>query len=193
MKTSKIITIVIIILFSFATCSKDEDDKEIKETGTITIEGVEYNLSYGELFSGDYGEIEGYGFDIILVSVEGDDIENATVADFLMQMEFYSENSDDLKSGIYAFDQDSVGAVGTFGHGLFAVGWDDDTWEADALFSPTGGTFEVEKEGEAYYLTINLLTDKYDGSEVFGGAKIDSNVAITGNYQGNLEQRYSSK
>ncbi|MBU8893342.1 MAG: hypothetical protein KOO66_11220 [Bacteroidales bacterium] len=195
MKTSGFIILLIAFLSIFSACSDDDDELEIIETGKVTIEGVEYTLVFGEMFHGEYDVCQGYGFDIILMAADtSNGMENITFFDFIMQIEFYSETTTHLNPGIYTFDQAETGAVGTFGSGFLAVGWEEETWTSDYFFFPTGGTFTVAKSGDYYTLTLNVITDKHEGTEEpLESVFVESNVLITGNFTGKLEQKYSGK
>jgi len=196
MKRTFLFILLIAFLSIFAACSEDDDDPipENAETGKVTIEGVEYTLVFGEMFHGEYDVCQGYGYDIILMAADtSSGMENTTYFDFVMQIEFYSETSTHLNPGTYTYDSEETGAVGTFGSGFLAVGWDDETWEATNFFYPTGGTFTVAKSGDYYTLTLNVITDKHEGAGVLQGDFVASNIAITGDFTGKLEQKYSGK
>ncbi|MBU8893344.1 MAG: hypothetical protein KOO66_11230 [Bacteroidales bacterium] len=193
MKTSGFIILLIAFFSIFSACSKDEEI-EIIETGKITIEEAEYTLVFGEMFHGEYEVCQGYGFDIILMAADtSNGMENITIFDFVMQIEFYSETTTHLNPGIYTFDQAETGAVGTFGNGFLAVGLDTETGKTTNFFYLTGGTFMVEKIGVYYILTLNIITDKQEGAGPSGGPFVASNVLITGDFIGKLEQKYSEK
>jgi len=197
MKTKRIWVLLFAFLAIFASCSDDDDDSipENAESGKVSIQGVEYDLVFGEMFHGDYEVCQGYGFDIILVAADTSmGIENIDYVDFMMQIEFYSETTTHLNPGIYTLDSEETGAIGCFGSGFLSTGWDDETWTADYFFFPTGGTFTVEKSGDYYTLILHVIADKHEGTEEpLESVFVESNVLITGNFTGKLEQKYSGK
>ncbi|MBU8893027.1 MAG: hypothetical protein KOO66_09630 [Bacteroidales bacterium] len=197
MKKPFFFILLIAFLSILTACSDDDDDPipENTETGKVTIEGVEYTLVFGEMFHGEYSVCQGYGYDIILMAADtSSGMENTTYLDFMMQIEFYSATTGQLSPGVYTFDLDETGAVGCFGNGILVTGWDEETWTANYFFSPTGGTFTVAKSGDYYTLTLNVITDKHEGTdEPLESVFVEGNVLISGYFTGKLEQKYSGK
>ena len=195
MRTIKYFLLLIITSVYVSSCSKDKDEDEVDivETGSLTIEGVEYTISHGEIlrFENLYSNV--YYTPLYFLSsdfVLGD--EAIAGVGQMVEMIVFTNNSNEITPGNYTIVINDNYVNGTFILGCF-TDFHDDTWEISSYYSATSGNLDVTKTRNVYTMNISVLADKYD-LETAGidpiGDPVATDIPISCTITGDLKQKY---
>jgi hypothetical protein len=153
-----LITTIISLALIFASCKKNEEDKNF-----FTYDLTEYIINYGSLIS--YGATDHspltYEFELMITG-PGITFDN-TLNDFkgtgnFIELTLYSYDSEFLAPGNYVFDGFSSKDSTTFDYGVLGINYDLSSESEEGLYDIKTGIVQVEKRGNLYTLTLNLFT-----------------------------------
>ena len=189
MKTINLIKVLLIIPLIILACSKDDNENIESPTskGTLTIHGIEYELTQGIIYKRTEKVGPVYNFDVDLFS-SGMNVETETGSGQLVAMEMFTDTPSDLKTGAYTHDSNGTYPAGTFG-GNILVGYNIETENISTWYITTSGTIVSARSGSMYEFTMDIKADEFEVSEELGFVKVDSNVVITCYYKGNLTKK----
>lgn len=172
------------------SCNKDDAEITITQSGTFTIEGVEYPVIHGEIlrFESMHGV---YACPLYFLS---DDFEllDEDIAGIgqVAEVGVWSNTDVHIESGIYAYFDENAPQSTTFTASFF-LNFNSESWDMDYLFQGKEGTLEVTRNGDAYELFFDVLTDKYEIEHMEpDDDPIDTDIRITLSYKDALKQKY---
>lgn len=169
---------ILLLSVSLATFSCGSDDDSAAEN-VLTFGDTEYQLKSG--FITDYGEVEEgiYNFDVSILDIDIDitDLESGEGLEEVftgIYFELFTDNSENLEEGIYAFGTD-IEANSYVYADIYMQTADDNSY-----YTINSGTFTVLNNGTTYEFEFEGTTE--------------DDVAFSGYYKGTLiEYSYSDE
>lgn len=185
------------ILASFlGSCSKDNNEIEITNTGNLSIGDLSDSLSYGELFNiQELTKGELYAGCVYLLTPDFKlGSSSITGTGNLVEIILYFNSKDYLVPGLYTIDSSISGISGTFKLKVYKD-FNISSFEVSAVYQSSSGNMTISKTGSVYEISIDVLADRYilnHADENPTGDPTEHNINIILTYNGNLQQRYFS-
>lgn len=169
-KATIILTAVLALGILFDGCKK----KNETPTNQMTYDGIEYALSHGIIFTFDNEGYDVYDYDLLLLSpgIIVHDNDSISGIGHGIVFELYSNDSINISSGDYIYDDSGEDHAGTCGY-------------ADAVFNYNVQTGEgLDIEAIAGKVTVKVTGNEY---EVSIDLTMTGGKTLTGFYKGTLK------